>query len=292
MGEQVVIATSDKLSRMSTARQRQLGSWLTKLRKQAGLDVDAAAEVLGCSVSKIRHLEAGRAKVKKAELDRLLAAFEAPAEVRHHLNELRSQAEQRGWWHSYKLPSWFEPYVDFEQAATEVCNFELDLVPGLLQTEAYAREIHRVGRSQVLDIDRFVSARMERQRRLLAESPLQLRAVVGESALRRLVGGPDVMREQIERLIDRCQLPNVILQVLPFGAGAHVCPSSAFVVLAFAADEEPIGYMDSPLGGHTVDEAEDVTVLRYLFDGLRATALPAAASLELLRSIAIDISNS
>lgn len=273
---------------MSSARQRQLGSWLEKLRKESGLDVADSAKVLGCSNSKIRHLEAGRSKVKRSELTKLLDAYEAAPDVREQLEATRAEAEKRGWWESYRLPEWFAPFVDFESFASEAYNFELDLIPGLLQTADYAYEVHRAGRytTNPQDIQRRVKARLERQRRLEEEPPLQFRAVVSEAAFHRLVGGPEVMRDQIDYIIQQCQLPNVILQVLPFEAGMHASPSGAFMVLAFSQPEdESIGFMDSPLGGHTVDKQDDVEALRYVFDDLRSVALTAPASLDRLRTL-------
>lgn len=273
---------------MSTARMRQLGSWLEKLRKQQGFDVEEAAKVLGCSNSKIRHLEAGRSKVKKGELTKLLDFYDAPRDVREQLEATRTQAEKRGWWESYRVPDWFAPFVEFESFASEAYNFELDLIPGLLQTERYAYEVHRAGRytTNPQDIQRRVKVRLERQRRLEEHPPLQFRAVVAESAFHRVVGGREAMCEQLDHVIERCQLPNVILQVLPFEAGMHASPSGAFIVLSFSRpDDESIGFMDSPLGGHTVDKEEDVSALRYVFDELRSVALPAPASLDRLRTI-------
>ena len=273
---------------MSTARKRQLGSWLTKLRQQADHDVDEAGEALGCSGSKIRHLEAGRSRIKRGELTDLLNFYGAPSEVHEQLEAVRQQAEQRGWWQSYRVPEWFEPFVDFESFAAEAMNFELDLVPGLLQTERYAYEVHRAGRytTNPQDIARRVQARSQRQQRLTEEPPLQFRAVINEAALRRAIGGPEVMAEQLGQILDWCELPNIIVQVLPYEAGAHACPSGAFVVLSFSCPEdEPIGFLDTPLGGHTVDDAEDVDGLRYTFDELRSVALPAPASLDRVHTI-------
>lgn len=273
---------------MSTARRRQLGSWLVKLRNRAGRDVDEASSALGCSASKIRHLEAGRSKIRKAELNILLDFYGAPPDVRAQLEETRQQAEERGWWQSYRVPEWFAPFVDFESFASEAINFELDLIPGLLQTERYAYEIHRAGRytTNPQDLTRRVKARMARQARLTDEQPIQLRAVIGEAALHREVGGPEVMHEQLDRLITWGERPNIIVQVLPFEAGAHASPSGAFVVLSFdRPEDEPIGFLDTPLGGHTVDRGEDVAALRYVFDELRSVALPAPASMEKLITI-------
>lgn len=157
-----------------------------------------------------------------------------------------------------------------------------------MQTERYAYEVHRAGRytTNPPDIQQRVKARLERQRRLHESMPLEFRAVVAESAFHRLVGGAEVMREQIDAVIDRCQLPNVILQVLPYKAGMHASPSGAFIVLSFSRpDEESIGFMDSPLGGHTIDKEDDVAALRYVFDEVRSLALPTPESLDLLRTI-------
>lgn len=271
---------------MSTARLRQLGSWLARLRVDAGCDVAEAAQCLGCSESKIRHLEAGRSRITKCDLDKLLDRYATPAEIREQLEHTRLSAGQRGWWASYRLPEWFAPYVEFESFAAEADNFELDVVPGLLQTERYAYEIHRASRytTNPQDIRRRVDARIARQDRLTGEQPLRLRAVVAESALHRRVGGTEVMREQIDRVLDQCRLPNVIVQVLPHDVGAHASPSP-FVVLSFPSQQDSVGFADTPLGGHTIDAPDDVAALRYVFDELRSRALSAPDSLDLLRSV-------
>lgn len=271
---------------MSTARLRQLGSWLTRLRLDAGCDVTEAAGCLGCSDSKIRHLEAGRSRITKSDLDKLLDRYAAPADVREQLESARLSAGERGWWASYRLPEWFAPYVEFESFAAEADNFELDVVPGLLQTERYAYEIHRASRytTNPQDIRRRVNARIARQDRLAGEPPLRFHAVVAESALHRRVGGAEVMREQIDRIVDQCRQPNVAIQVLPHDAGAHASPSP-FVVLSFPCQEDSVGFVDTPLGGHTIDDPDDVAALRYVFDELRSCALSSPDSLDLLRSV-------
>jgi transcriptional regulator with XRE-family HTH domain len=275
----------------STARRRQLGTWLRKLRTDAGYTPTDAATVLDCSEAKIRHLEAGRSGAKKVELKRLLEFYGASDDVRAQLEETRKDGAKRGWWASYRLPSWFAPYVGFETDATEVRNFELDLIPGLLQIEQYAREVHRVGRNSMDTeaIDKSVAVRLERQRRLRTEPLLELRTVIAEEALRRTVGGSEVMKDQVEHLVEMAQLPNVIVQILPFSAGAQPSPHGPFVVLSFEdPEDEDIGFTDTPLGGHVIDEPPDVTALRHLFDELRSVALPAPDSGALLRSIATE----
>ncbi|APU22281.1 helix-turn-helix domain-containing protein [Actinoalloteichus sp. GBA129-24] len=271
-----------------TARRRRLGSLLTEVRTAAHRSVQDAADQLDCSEGKIRNWETGRSGIKKVELSALLDYYGAPEDVRGQLEELRREGAKRGWWSTYRLPDWFKPYVGLEQAASEVRNFEIELVPGLLQTEAYAREIHSTGRhiTDPADIDKRVAARMARQQRLTAEPPLELRAVVAEAALHRRVGSADVMAEQLDHLIALSKLPNVIVQVLTYEAGTHPSMTGGFTVLSFAEPTDPdVGFADNPLGGHVIDEAADVAALNFMFDELRSLALPTQDSLRLVTTI-------
>ncbi|RKT83108.1 Helix-turn-helix domain-containing protein [Saccharopolyspora antimicrobica] len=272
----------------ANARRRQVGTWLAKLRQAKGMTFQQAADALECSDSRIRHWEAGRSAPKKDDLARLLDLYDAPDDVRDLLQQTRSDVSKQGWWDSYRLPEWFGPYVSFETTATEARNFEVALVPGLLQTKEYAYEIHRAGRyvTDPRDIHKRVDARLERQRRLTEEPRLQFRAVIAEEALHRQVGGHEVMRAQIEHLIELSHLPNVILQVLPLTAGAHASPAGGFAVLSFESPHHPdVGFSDTPLGGHVIDDADDVAALRYLFDELRALSLSAPDTVTLLHRI-------
>ncbi|SDO96437.1 hypothetical protein SAMN04487905_101267 [Actinopolyspora xinjiangensis] len=135
-----------------------------------------------------------------------------------------------------------------------------------------------------VDPPRWVQARAERQKRLTELNSLRLRAVISEAALRREVGESSVVAEQLDQVMRWCELPNVIVQVLPYSAGAHASPSGSFALLSFD-NNEAVGFLDTPLGGHTVDDPNDVEALKYVGDELRSTALPAPASLELIRSI-------
>lgn len=273
----------------SNARRRQVGAWLAKLRHAQGMTVQRAADALGASESRVRHWEAGRSAPKKDDLRRLLDLYEAPGDVRELLQQTRNDVSKRGWWDSYRLPEWFAPYVSFEANAVQARNFEAALVPGLLQTKDYAYEIHRAGRyvTDPRDINQRVAARIERQRRLTEEPKLQYRAVIAEEALLRHVGGHEAMRDQVEHLIEVSQLPNVILQVLPRTIGAHASPTGGFAVLSFESPHDPdVGFSDTPLGGHVIDDADDIEALRYLFDELRALSLSSPDTVALLREIA------
>ncbi|WP_406692105.1 helix-turn-helix transcriptional regulator [Saccharopolyspora sp. ID03-671] len=272
-----------------TARRRRLGAHLAELRHAAGLTTADVAEFFGCTAQTIRNWERGTSTMKKVELAALLDKYGAAADTRSQLEETRREGSKRGWWSTYKLPEWFKPYVGLETDAAMVCNFEVELIPGLLQTESYAREIHSSGEhlTKPEDVEKRVAARLERQKRLTGEHPLELRLVISEGALRRSVGGPDVMREQLRQLIDLGGLPNVILQVIPFSAGAHASMPSGFTVLTFAEQADPdVAYMDGPLGGHVIEDPHDVGTLRNLFDEVRAAALPQRESLSLVRTIA------
>lgn len=273
----------------STAWRKQLGEWLAKLREQAGVSTAEAAGRLGCVESTLRHWEAGRSAAKKIELEALLDLYEAPWDAREQLERIREDRAKWEWWASYRLPTCFAPDAGFEAEAAKICAFELALVPGLLQTETYARAVHRVGRHahDTTAIEKSVAARLERQRRLIEEPRLQLRVVLAEEALFRGVGSEQVMQDQLDHVVAMVQRPNVIVQVLPFTAGAHVSPHGSFAVFSFAdRNDEDIGFTDTPLGGHVIEDAADVTALRCLFDELRSMALPTSDSFELLQSMA------
>lgn len=227
--------------------------------------------------------------MKKSELAALLEYYEAPNEFRPHLEEARREGSKRGWWSTYRLPEWFKPYVGLESDAVTVCNFEVELIPGLLQTEDYAREIHSSGGhlTNPEDVDKRVSARMERQRRLTDSPPLELRAVISEAALRREIGGPKAMSEQRDHLLKLAELPNVMFQVVPFHVGSHASLPGGFALLSFAEPVDPdVGYMDSPLGGHVIEDTGDVRALRNLFDEVRSSALSQRDSITLASTIA------
>lgn len=269
-----------------TVRRRQLGAELARLREAAGMTTRDAAEVLGCSVAKIGHLERGRYGVRKAELASLLSVYSASAEVCEVLEEMRREGSQRGWWATYRLPEWAKPFVGLESAASSVRTFELELVPGLLQTEAYARAVHTAGRhlTKPEDVEKRVSARMARQRRLTEPpSVLELWAVMSEAAICREVGGSEVMQEQLHALLELAALPNVKVQVLPFAAGAHGAMSGPLTVLSFPSHTDPdVGYQEYPVGGHLVEDVDAVARMSVIFDDLRAAAMSTRESAQLI----------
>ena len=203
-----------------------LGAQLRRLREAKGITLEEAGHKIRASHSKMSRLELGRVGFKDRDVADLLTEYGVLDEKeRDMLRALARQANAQGWWHVYSdiMANWFEAYVGLEEAAASVRTYEVQFVPGLLQTEDYARAVTMLGYadSPADEIERRVSLRMARQRLLEGEDPLHLWAVVDEAALRRPLGGPAVMRGQIPHLIEVTAMPNVTLQVIPFHSGGH-----------------------------------------------------------------------
>ncbi|WP_235877131.1 DUF5753 domain-containing protein [Saccharopolyspora terrae] len=181
------------------------------------------------------------------------------------------------------------PLVSFEEDATALNSYEPVLVPGLLQTEEYARAIHTAGRHKVAPefVDKWVAARMQRQRRLTAPNPLELHVVVAEAALSLQVGGQEVLVGQLRRLVEASQAPNITIQVLAADSCGSGGIAGNFTVLHFADAkiDPPLGYFDGPLGGHMVSDEGGVVTLMNMFDDLRHMALSEADSAEMLVAV-------
>ncbi|MQA14863.1 MAG: helix-turn-helix domain-containing protein [Pseudonocardiaceae bacterium] len=272
-----------------TMRRKQLGARLRQLRRDADVTMENAALVLDCARSRIGHIENGRNSVRKPELMVLLDLYGADDETREVLEALRREASKRGWWSTYRLPSWLQSYVGLETDATTLRAFECELIPGLLQTEAYAREVHVVGGVHTAppdEVERRVAARMQRQQRLSDPDPLTLSVVVSEAALRRTLAHGTLAAEQLRHLQSSAQLPNVALHVLPFGAGLHRSMSGSFTLLSFPPGVSvDIAYQEYAVGGDLIDDQEIVQRLSTLYDELRDQALGADESLDLISEL-------
>jgi transcriptional regulator with XRE-family HTH domain len=268
-----------------TIRRRQLGAALRQLRADADETREQTAFVLGCSPTKVTYLESGRNVIGKTELIVLLQHYDAGDKL-DALEELRTEAGKRGWWSTARLPEWLAAYVGLETEASSVRSFELELIPGLLQTEAYARDLHVLrGALKPDDLERRVQARLRRQERLTGSDPLQLSAVVSQAALTRCAQST-VAAEQFEQLLEWAKLPNVEIRILPFALGLHSGMSGAFTLLSFPDGLLPdAGWQEYALGGHIIDDDSDVATLTRLFDELRSQALGCDESLTLLAEI-------
>ena len=245
-----------------------VGAQLRQLRIDRGLSRAEAAEAIRASEWKIHRLENGQVGFKERDLIDLLTFYGVtdPDQV-EELLAMAADANSPGWWKRYGdvLPQWFRTYVDLEAAATLIRTYEGQFVPGLLQTDDYMRAlVHGAHLEETNEeVGRRVRLRMARQTLLTREQPPRLWAVVDEAALRRPVGGPEVMRGQLERLLEASKLPNVTLQVLGFGAGAHPAMGSSFSILRFPEQELPdLVYLEHLTNAVYLDKRHEVE--RYL----------------------------
>jgi len=271
-----------------TVGRMLLGSQLRRLRTEKGLSREQAGEAIRASEWKIHRLENGQVGFKDRDIVDLLRLYgiDDPGEVATFVAIAR-EANAPGWWHHYGdvLPQWFRAYVDLEAAATLIRTYEGQFVPGLLQTEDYIRAVIT---GALLDnspeqVERRVALRMTRQSLLGRADAPRLWAVVDEAALRRPVGGREVMRTQLERLIEATKLPNVTLQVLPFGAGAHPAMVDAFSVLRFADQDLPdIVYLEHLTNALYLDRRDDVDQYLHVMEAICVRSERANKTVEIL----------
>lgn len=260
-----------------TVRRRRLGSELRRLRERAGLDQAAAAKHLECSTSKISRLETGQGLAKALEIRSLLDLYAVTDPIeRSTIMDIHKSAGEVGWWEQAEyeevLASGHGVYVGLEFDARAVQSWELGYIPGLLQTQDYARAVHAA--LPPTSVDRLVEVRMQRQLRLTASpTPLELWAVIDESVLGREVGGHDVMREQLRALADAARRPNITIQVYPARKDVHPGLRGSFSLLEFGPTDPRIGYVDSPSGNAFLEKDKQIRSLVYTMDRLRAGAL-------------------
>ncbi|WP_435271615.1 helix-turn-helix domain-containing protein [Streptomyces parvulus] len=270
-----------------------LGRQLEELRTRAGLSFEQAAESIGVSHSTIRRMEAAKVgRLRLPDVEKLLQFYGVrdQQEIDTFLKSAR-EANKRGWWHTYRdvMPDWFAAYLSLEQAALHIRAYEPEFVHGLLQTPAYARALLSAGNPHASSdaTERRVALRMRRQEILTRPAPPRLWVVMDETVLRWPVGGSEVMREQVDHLIEVGRLPNVTLQIMPFAGGPHpAMRAGAFHVFRFRAPELPdIVYLSGLVGAVYLDKGDDVVVYREALDRLGAQAVPARSTEELLGAL-------
>ncbi|SHG02198.1 helix-turn-helix domain-containing protein [Streptoalloteichus hindustanus] len=259
-----------------TVRRRRLAMELRRLREAAGRTNEEVARHLGCSPSKISRIELGRRPASPGDVRLLLDFYGVDGNEADALLAMAKAAKQKGWWHVYEdaLPESFQVFVGLESEASGIRTFEPLLVPGLMQTEDYARAVllTAVG-ADPSDVQRRVEVRMNRQKILQRREPVHLWVLLDEAVLHRPVGGTAVMREQLERLLAEASEPHITLQVLPFEAGAHPAMSGAFVILDFPSSADPtIVYLDSLTGGLYTEKSAEVQRFSLVWEHLRAKA--------------------
>jgi DNA-binding XRE family transcriptional regulator len=278
-----------------TVRRRRLGTELRKLRESNGFKLEEVAAQLGVAPSTLSRIETGKAPTKSAYLNQMLEMYGVVEQSqRQVLVDMAREGHRKGWWAAYDdvLPSGFNIYVGLEAETATVRSYEISVVPGLLQTPDYARAVLREmnPRHGAEQIDRLVDLRMERQLRLEGDSPLELWAILDEAVIRRPVGGKQIMREQLEHLLDMAPRPGITLQVLPFDCGAHAGHGGPFSILEFPnRTDSEVAYVESVAGHLYLEKDRDVRAQVEAFDRLRAAALAPAASTDLIALVAREL---
>ncbi len=268
-----------------------LGAQLRRLREAKDISREDAGYLIRASESKISRMELGRVGFKERDIADLLSLYGITRQdERAALLALARQANTPGWWQRYGdiLPSWFQTYLGLEEAATLIRTYEVQFVPGLLQTEDYARAVITHGNpgAPAEEIERRVGLRMKRQQLLTRAGAPQLWAVVDEAALRRLMGSPAVMAAQLEHLIKASELSNVTLQVLPFHVGAHAAEAGAFTILRFPEPDLPdVVYTEQLTGALYLDKRDDVDAYMAAVDRLSVESAPPRSTVEILSRI-------
>lgn len=269
---------------------RRLGAELRRLREATGRNQTEVGMAVGRRHTTMVNWERGKTRISKSDLVCLLAELRAPAELRGDLEKLRLEASQGSvQWSTYGLPERLKPLVGFEEDATSVVTVQPVLIPGLLQTEDYARATHAVAPyiAPPHVVDKWVAARMQRQQRLAGPDPLKLHAVITEAALRLEVGGPRVLTAQLEKLCTDAKADNITIQVLPTTLAAHAGVATNVTVIHFADPrvDRPLGYFDGPLGGNMISHEGAVSDMINIVNDLAEAALNQNESAALIAAI-------
>lgn len=274
-----------------TVGQVVLGKRLQDLRERAGLKREAAAKVLRVAPATIRRMETAEVALKIPYVQVLLRAYNIADDEAERFVQLAEDANKPGWWQRFHdvLPGWFSMYVSLEGAASLIRAYEPHFVPGILQTEEYARGVMRsgaLGATSADDIERHVALRMERQGLLGRPDAPRFWVIMDETVLRRPVGGPQVMRAQLDRLLQAAESPNVTLQVAEFATGPHPGTYGPFVLFRFAMPELPdMVYSEYLTGAVYLDARPEVASHLEVMDRMAAHAATAQRTKDILRGV-------
>jgi len=274
--------------RSPTIRRRRLGVELRRHREAARVTIDMVAERLGCSTSKVSRIETGHTSATPGDVSAMMDIYGVSDEAKLELVQIAREARQKGWWHPFSTVL-TGAYVGLEAAARLVRTYESQVVPGLLQSEEYAIAVIRAARSRDSDqeIEQRVRVRMERQSLLIQDDPIDLWVVLDEAVVSRPVGGDEVMRDQLARLITTARLPNVTLQILPFAAGAHAGMDGTFAILEFEEEgDADVVFTENATGGLFLEKAEELSKYISIFETIRTTALPPEESIGMIQMLA------
>jgi transcriptional regulator with XRE-family HTH domain len=271
------ISADGESGRGATARRIVLGAQLRRLREAADISRADAGYAIRSSDSKVSRLELGRVAFKERDVSDLLTMYGiTDPEERETFLEMVKQANEPGWWRRYTdvMPAWFHDFVGLEESASRIQTYELQFVPGLLQTEAYARSVSTRGRPEYAsdEVERRIALRMRRQKILTGMNPPKLWAVLDESVLRRPIGGRAVIRGQLEQLLELSKLPNITIQIVPHHLSGYAAEGS-FTLLRFAEPELPdVVYVEHLSGALYLDRREEIELYSRAVDRLMVDA--------------------
>ncbi|SFN29095.1 helix-turn-helix domain-containing protein [Actinomadura madurae] len=271
-----------------TMRSRKLGAMLRELRESRDLNLQKAARLLNRTPSSLSKLETGKRGIRRPALEHMLDRYElTDPDLRQTLYELARDSAKRGWWHRFegKLSPSMLDYISLEAEARSIHDFQLHLIPGLLQTDEYARAVISSGISQgkTPDVDGLVEIRMHRQRILFGDDPPHFWSIVSEAALYQRLGGSEVMKVQLSQLTELSALPNVTFQVLPFSAGAHPGLNGSFTMLT--TRELSVVLVENLTSGWYLERMDDIRRHDVVYDHLRAVALSPVDSRSLIERL-------
>jgi hypothetical protein len=280
--------------RPPTVRERRLASELRRLRETTTpLNLEEAAQRLGWSKTKLSRIENAIRRVSAAEVEQMLALYGLNGPRMDALVKFARTSRQRGWWDAYgdSLPSVYATYIGLEAEAEWLNSYSMGLVHGLMQTEAYAYQVIKsvlMRLSPLSEVERRAAGRMARQKAWLErQEPLRLWSILDEAAITRVIGGPEVMREQYKRIIEMSDLPNVVFQVMPVDAGSHPGLVGSFTVMGFPERFTPdVAYVENMTSALYIEDEREVHTYSLAFDQLRASAMSPEKSLALLERLA------
>ncbi|MFF8574775.1 helix-turn-helix domain-containing protein [Streptomyces sp. NPDC015408] len=273
-----------------TVRRRRLGQELRRLRELKGMTAEEVAERLLVSQSKISRLENGRRSISQRDVRDLCGVYEVDDQrIVDSLMQMAKDSRQQGWWHAFgDIP--YSVYIGLETDAESLRTYEPQIITGLLQTRAYAEALIQgaLPETSVADIEKRVQVRIRRQERIAAQNnPLRLWVVLDEASLRRVVGGKQVMREQLEHVAEMSQLPHITVQVLPFDVGAHPGINGQYSILEFAdAADSSVVYIEGVTSDLYLEKALDVQKYTVMYEHLRAQALNVEQSRQRIEDVA------